>query len=128
VRSLANAGQLREADEACMHALDVHRLVPELHLLHAMLLAAAGQLRESANASRRAVYLDRGFAMAHLQLGDALARLGERERARLAFESAASALSDHPDDRPVPAADGIVASRLRQTASRRLRGLREASA
>jgi chemotaxis protein methyltransferase CheR len=128
VRSLANQGRLRQADEECMRALDHHRDAPELHYLHAMLLSAAGQLRESTNASRRALYVDRHFTMAQMQLGDALAQLGERERATRAFENVILELADVPDECPVPAADGVSASRLRQSATIRLRRLRDGSA
>jgi chemotaxis protein methyltransferase CheR len=125
VRSLANQGRLREADEECVRALDLHRLAPELHYLHATLLRAADQHREAANAARRALYLDGRFVMAHLQLGDLLAHLGETPRAARSFERAARELAGLADDEPVPAADGVPASRLRQIADMRLRGLDE---
>ncbi|HET7188981.1 MAG TPA: protein-glutamate O-methyltransferase CheR [Gemmatimonadaceae bacterium] len=123
VRALANQGRLREADEECVRALDLHRLAPELHYLHATLLRAADQHREAANAARRALYLDSRFVMAHLQLGDLLAHLGETPRAARAFERAARELDGLSDDEPVPAADGVSASRLRQIADMRLRGM-----
>ena len=123
VRALADAGRLREADALCAEALDAHRMVPELHLLHAMLLAAAGQWRESANAARRATYLEPGFVMAHLQLGDALARAGDPARARQVLERVLALLEGWDDGRPVPAGDGAPASRLRETAARHLRVL-----
>jgi chemotaxis protein methyltransferase CheR len=126
VRSLANQGRLREADDECVRALDLHRLAPELHYLHATLLRAADQHREAANAARRALYLDRGFVMAHLQLGDLLAHLGETERAARAFERASSELASIPDEEPVPAADGVPASRLRQIADMRRRAIADA--
>ena len=125
VRSLANQGRLREAEDECARALDLHRLAPELHYLHATLLRAADQHREAANAARRALYLDAGFVMAHLQLGDLLAHLGETERAARAFERAARELATASDDEPVPAADGVPTSRLRQIADMRLRGIGE---
>lgn len=125
VRSLSNQGRLREADEECVRALDLHRLAPELHFLHATLLRAADQHREAANAARRALYLDGGFVMAHLQLGDLLAHLGETPRAVRSFERATRELAGLSDDVPVPAADGVSASRLRQIADMRLRVMRE---
>ena len=126
VRSLANQGRLREADEACMLALDSHRLSAELHYLHATLLRAADQYREAANAARRALYLDGGFVMAHLQLGELLARLGDPERAALSLERAARELAAIPADASVFGADGVPAARLRQIAEMRLRGLKGA--
>ena len=123
VRSLADQGRLREADEQCMRALDQHRMSPELHYLHAMLLGAAGQWGEAANAARRAVYLDRSFVMGHLQLGDALARLDRGSGARRAFENALRALADRNESDAIPAADGVPVSHLRRHAELRLRAL-----
>ena len=124
VRALANQGRLREADEECVRALDLHRLAPELHYLHATLLRAADEHREAANAARRALYLDRTFAMAYLQLGDLLVHLGDAPRAERAFEGAVRELANSTDDEPVPAADGVPASRLRRIAEMRLHGIR----
>jgi chemotaxis protein methyltransferase CheR len=125
VRVLANEGRLREADEACVRALDLHRLSPELHVLHAMLLGAAQQPREAMNAARRALYLDRTFIMAHLQLGDAMSQLGDRDAAERAFRNALGGLAQLPPDADVPGADGVPAARLRQVAESRLRSLRD---
>lgn len=128
VRSLANQGRLRDADAECMRALDGHRLSPELHCLHATLLGAAGQHGEAAKAARRALYLDRQFVMAHLQLGDSLAHLGDLTGAARAFENALAGLSALADDERVLAGDGVPASRMRQVADLRLRGMQSARA
>ena len=125
IRSIANQGRLREADAECIRALDLHRLYPELHYVHAVLLSAAEQHREAAHAARRALYLDARFVMAHLQLGDALARTGESDRAALAFENGLRELAAFSEGEILPAADGVPASRLRQLADMRLRGIRE---
>ena len=111
-----------------MRALDLHRLSSELHYLHATLLSAAGQQGEAINAARRALYLDRHYAMAYLQLGDALAQEGDVERATRAFENVEAALASVADDVAVPGADGVPASRLRHVAARWLRALREEGA
>jgi chemotaxis protein methyltransferase CheR len=123
VRTVANRGRLREAEERCARALDLHRLSPELHYLHATLLSAAGQHREAANAARRALYLDRHYVMAHLQLGDALVHAGDAARAARAFENVVAALAGVGDEQPVPGADGVPASRLRHVAAQWLRAL-----
>ena len=128
VRALANQGRITAALEQCALALSPHRMSPELHYLHAMLLGAESEHGEAAKAARRAIYLDAGFVVAHLQLGDALARTGDVQRSALAFEHAARALSTIADDRPVPGADGVSAARLRQIAESRLRALHAAGA
>jgi len=123
VRSIANQGRLRDAESECARALDAHRLVAELHYLHATLLGAGGQVAEATRACRRALYLDRTFVMAHLQLGDTLARMGDRESARRAFANALESLAAMPLEAVVDGADGVPAARLRDIADQRLRGL-----
>ncbi|MES2177622.1 MAG: protein-glutamate O-methyltransferase CheR [Gemmatimonadota bacterium] len=120
IRAVANQGRLIEAGELCTRALELHTLSPELHYLHAMLLAEAGWHLDAAAAARRAIYLDRHFAMAHLALGDALYRAGDERGARLAFENVLAALADSPPGASAIAADGVPVSRLRQIASARL--------
>ncbi|MEO6528251.1 MAG: CheR family methyltransferase [Gemmatimonadaceae bacterium] len=126
VRAIANQGRMRDADAQCVRALDVQRMSPELHYLHAMLLGTAGEYREAAKAARRAIYLDGDFVMAHLQLGDALARVGDTDRAIRAFEHVMRALARTDATTPVLAADGVSATRLRTIAESRLRGLHAA--
>lgn len=123
VRAVANQGRLADADEQCVHALDAHPQSGELHYLHAMLLGLATEHQQSAGAARRALYLDRSLVMAHLQLGDALAHLGDTERSALAFDEVRRRLANVGDDELIPAADGIAASRLRQVAAARLHAL-----
>ncbi|HEY4133068.1 MAG TPA: CheR family methyltransferase, partial [Gemmatimonadaceae bacterium] len=88
VRDLANAGRLEEAGRACAAALDRFRDSPELHYLHAILLAHAGQFIESARAAKRALYLDRSMVVAQIALGTALMRAGQSAAARRALGTA----------------------------------------
>ena len=123
IRSLADKGQLREAEQQCVLALDAVRESTELHLLHATLLSAARQHREAAKAARRALYLDRRSVIGYLQLGDALAQLSEHVPASRAFQNVITELIGVEDSVKIPAADGISASRLRQIAQARLGAL-----
>ena len=123
IRSVANQGRLNEAGERCARALELHPLSAELQYLHATLLTEAGWFGDAAAASRRAIYLDRTFVMAHLLLGDALARTGDPAAARIAFTNALHLLSNAEADAAVAAADGVPVTRLRQVAELRLRTL-----
>jgi chemotaxis protein methyltransferase CheR len=105
--------------------MERHRASPELAHLHAVLLLAAGRHAEAADAARRALYLDRGFAAAHLALGLARERLGERDAALRAFRAAEQALAGLPPAAPVPGADGETAGGLREMLRVRIRLLRE---
>ncbi|MEP7000421.1 MAG: CheR family methyltransferase [bacterium] len=123
IRALANTGELARAGEVTAAAIDRHRLVSELHYLHGMLLLEGGSVSEGARAARRALYLDREFVIGYMLLGDALSRLGDMAGARRAFENALQQLARATDDALVPAGDGVLASRMRQIATERLRGL-----
>lgn len=126
-RSLANRGLLAEAGEACAAGLDRHRLSKELTLLHAILLSEGGRHAEAAAAARRALYLDPHFTVAHLALGDALARTGNPGAARRAFANAESQLLGLEPEAPVTGGDGAVAAQLLRIARFRLEMLGEAS-
>ncbi|MEP6731062.1 MAG: CheR family methyltransferase [bacterium] len=123
IRALANTGDLARAGEITAAAIDRHRLEPELHYLHGMLLLEGGSVSEGARAARRALYLDREFVIGYMLLGDALSRLGDIAGARRAFDNAVHQLAHAVDDALVPAGDGVHASRMRQIAIERLRGL-----
>lgn len=112
VRGLANRGALSAAGEACARALETHRMSAELTHLHGVLLAEGGMHAEAAAAARRALYMDPGYAVAHLALGDALARIGDVTGARRSFANAATILMRLPPDAPVPGADGAGAAQL----------------
>jgi chemotaxis protein methyltransferase CheR len=112
VRALANLGQLEQAGRACAAALDQFRDVPELHYLHAVLVAQAGSLAESARAAKRAIYLDRTLVVAHLALGSALAGTGDADGAGRAFAASERLLSAMPPEALVPGTDGEPAGRL----------------
>jgi len=118
VRALANQGRLTEAGEACAAALERHPLSANLTYLHAVLLAAARRSVDVVAAARRALYLDRGLAVAHLLLGEHLARLGDRAGAARALDNAEALLAPLAPDAPVPMADGATAARLRHVARR----------
>lgn len=112
VRDLANQGRLAEAGEANARALEGHPAQAELHLIDAVLSGEAGRWADSERAARRAIYLDRTLIPAHLALGDALARLGNKSGARLSFDNAASLLDLADSEIDVPGSAGMSAARL----------------
>ncbi|MEO8580127.1 MAG: CheR family methyltransferase, partial [Gemmatimonadales bacterium] len=113
VRALANLGHLDEAAQACVAALDRHRDNPQLHYMHAVLLAEKGLFAEAARAAKRALYLDRNMIVAHLALGGVMARWGKDVVAsQRSFAAAERLLSVMPPDQLVPDSDGEPAGRL----------------
>ncbi len=112
VRSLANEGKLLEAGEACAAALEAHPDQPELHLVDAVLSGEAGRWADSERSARRAIYLDRTLILAHIALGDALARRGNTQGARLSFANASALLDQIKTDADIPGSTGMSAPRL----------------
>jgi chemotaxis protein methyltransferase CheR len=123
VRALANRNRLEDAGAASAAALDQFPLSPELHLLHATLLARAGYFGAAHVAARRALYLDPGLIMAHIVGADAMSRTGDTLGAGRALRAAADALGSLPADAAVAAADGETAGRLRQIVAFHLKAL-----
>jgi chemotaxis protein methyltransferase CheR len=128
VRALANRGELEAAGEACAAALDRHRSCAELAYLHAVLLAEAGRHDAAAAAARRALYLDRELVVAHLALGGALARGGDRRGAHRAVQNAERLLARMPPEQIVAASDGEPAGRLAEMTRVQLRLLQPGTA
>ena len=91
-RELANEGRLAEAGTVCAAALERFPDQAQLHLIAAVLHGEAGRWSDSERAARRALYLDRSLVLAHVALGDAIARLGNTAAARRSFENAAALL------------------------------------
>lgn len=116
VRATANRGELEAAGKACMAGLEHHPTCAELLYLHGLLLAQGGHLNQAVSALRGALYVDRALAVAHLTLGQVLARLGERESARRSLQNAGRVFSRMPAAEPAPAGDGECAGRLAEMA------------
>lgn len=91
-RALANEGRLVDAGKVCAAALERFPDQAQLHLIAAVLNGAAGRWSDSERAAKRALYLDRSLVLAHVALGDAIARLGNTAAARRSFENAAALL------------------------------------
>lgn len=101
-RELANKGRLVEAGKVCAAALERFPGQAQLHLIAAVLHGEAGRWSDSERATRRALYLDRSLVLAHVALGDAIARLGNAAAARRSFENAAALLvSAEAEEMPV---------------------------
>ncbi len=81
-----------DADRAFQQALDIDGDSPEAHLGLAMVRLRQRQNGEAAEQALLAVGLQHFLPLGHFYLGVALARLGHRQRAMLAFETCLSML------------------------------------
>jgi tetratricopeptide (TPR) repeat protein len=81
-----------DADRAFQQALDIDGDSPEAHLGLAMVRLRQQRNEEAAEQALLAVGLQHFLPLGHFYLGVALARLGHRQRAMLAFETSLSML------------------------------------
>ena len=81
-----------DAERAFLQALDIDGDSPEAHLGLAMVRLRQRRNDDAAEQALLAVGLQHFLPSGHFHLGVALARLGQRERSALAFETAASML------------------------------------
>jgi predicted AlkP superfamily phosphohydrolase/phosphomutase/tetratricopeptide (TPR) repeat protein len=81
-----------DADRAFQQALDIDGDSPEAHLGLAMVRLRQRRNEEAAEQALLAVGLQHFLPLGHFYLGVALARLGHRQRAMLAFETCLSVL------------------------------------
>ena len=81
-----------DADRAFQQALDIDGDSPEAHLGLAMVRLRQRRNEEAAEQALLAVGLQHFLPLGHFYLGVALARLGHRQRAMLAFETSLSML------------------------------------
>jgi chemotaxis protein methyltransferase CheR len=88
VRSVADAGRLREAEMLCRQALKADDLNGEALILLAVILVELGDFAGAFDSARRAVYLMPSSAAALNLLAGALLKLGHTERARRTFAAA----------------------------------------
>lgn len=120
IRSLANLGNLAEAEIIASSARRAHPLNAELHYLHGVLLFGLERLDEAAAAIRRALYLDSGLIVGHMILGAILARRNDVEGARRAYRNALDLSSARPPDEILPLSEGEQAGRLAEAARAQL--------
>ncbi|MGH7435653.1 MAG: CheR family methyltransferase, partial [Polyangiaceae bacterium] len=106
VRALANASGPGAAQRVASEAARRHPLVPELHLLSAVLWFDMDRYDDADRAVRRALYLDRTLAFGHFLLGLVLNRLGDPARSRRAFHNARDLCARLGRDEIVPLSDG----------------------
>ncbi|ACG73900.1 MCP methyltransferase, CheR-type [Anaeromyxobacter sp. K] len=120
VRAAANAGDPARAEALAARAAEAHPLAPELHLLHAAVLAELGRVDVALEAVRRCLYLDPGLAVAHAQLAGLLARAGDAVGARRSWRNVRRICAALPPDAPLPLGDGRCAGPLSEVASAQL--------
>lgn len=111
----ANQGDLVNARQWCMQAIDADRLNPVGHYLMAVVLLEQGQVGDSAQELKRALYLDPDFVLAYFTLGNLYRQQGRHKEAGKYFDNALQLLNACPPEELLPEAEGMTAGRLAET-------------
>lgn len=101
----------------------VDPLIPQAHVLRALLHQQSQQWSDAKNALRKALYADRQFVLAHYYMGELLYTEGNVEMAKRSWQNALNLLQRMTPSSPIPFGDGMVAGTLLHAVEQRLRGL-----
>lgn len=120
-RALLNQRDLAGAESVLAEAAERHPSSAETAYLRSVVFSEQARVADAVAAARAALYLDRGLIVAHVALGQALTRAGDRSGAERAFRNAAEALGRLAPDAVVPQSDGELAGNLAELVRAKLR-------
>lgn len=113
-RAQANLGELDEALDHALNAVETDKLCPEYHYLLAMIQLEKDAQEEAGRSLRRVVYLDERHLMALFSLGHLALRQQKFKTAKKYFENTLQLLQSFNDDVLLQEGEGITAGRLRE--------------
>lgn len=109
----ANKGDLTDGLKWCENALQIDKLNPHTHYLHATLLQAQGKIPEAIKALKSAIFNDSNFIMAHYLLGLLERQQGKENVARRHFKNALELIELHPPEGELPGMEDYTFKHLK---------------
>lgn len=120
----ADEGQPESQIHEILDNIDsVDPLIPQAHVLRALLHQQSQQWENAKNALRKALYADRQFILAHYYMGELLYTEGNVEMAKRNWQNALNLLQRMTPSSPIPFGDGMLAGTLLHAVQQRLKGL-----
>lgn len=113
-REQASQGDLAAALAACDRLVARDKLSPATHYLRATILQEQGALAEAERAWKRVLYLEPDFIAAHVSLANLARNDGRLAEAKRHWRNALTLAERAPPEQPVPEAEGMTASQLRE--------------
>jgi chemotaxis protein methyltransferase CheR len=113
-KAYANRGELKNALNWCEKALNIEKLNPVFHQLHAVILQEQGEFEKAITALKRALYLNPNFVLPYFMLGNIHRQQGKLGEAEKHFENALSVLTEYKQEDVLPESEGITAGRMRE--------------
>ncbi|MDY6861396.1 MAG: CheR family methyltransferase [Thermodesulfobacteriota bacterium] len=114
----ANQGKLDDSLTWCRRTIEIDKLDPGNHYLHATILQAMGQFAEAVKSLKRAIYIDPDYVLAHFALGNLTRQMGKFKESEKYFKNAASLLRGLDQGRVLPDSEGMTAGKLREMISK----------
>jgi chemotaxis protein methyltransferase CheR len=104
---LANEGRYEQALEACMQALAIDDLRPEVYFLRGLICELQNDLEGALSEYRKALLLDMEFIMAHYNLSKVFWRLGRPRDTRRELNNTIRLLEKTADEAIIPHSGGL---------------------
>lgn len=111
-RSLANQGDLEDAQAWCERWIASDKMDPAGHYLRALVLCERGDLAPARDSLQHAIYIDPEFVLAHFALGNLERACGKLQKADRHFFTALDLLGAYQTNAVLPESDGLTAGRL----------------
>lgn len=113
IRTYANQGDLSKALEWCEEALQIDKLDPELHYIHATIQSNSGNIAGAVKSLKSCLFLDADFVAAHFMLGLLEKQQGNPKAAALHHRTALELLENYRSDEILNGTEELTAGRLK---------------
>jgi chemotaxis protein methyltransferase CheR len=117
-RTLADAGELEDAERLCRVAVDGNKLDADATYLLASILLERGATEEASAALQRTLFLDPGHVLARFASGSLALRSGDRRAGQRHFARALARLASAPPEDVVQGSGGLTVQQLEQAIRR----------
>lgn len=114
LQRMADSGGLEWAMLECKRLVAGDPMNPALHLHLAMLAEQLGDHPQAEASLRKTLYLNPNHAAAHYYAGLLQQKRGRRSEAVRSYRNLMKCLADKCDQEPIPGADGLTVSELRE--------------
>jgi len=111
-RVYANMGDLENAKNACMRALDHEPLLVEAYYIKGLIHEEDGELDAAINDYKKILYLNSDFVLAHYHLSTVYQQIQDDKMAERHRIQAIRMLSRLPEDETIPGSDDLTTQQL----------------
>ena len=114
IRSYANKGELKRAQELCHIAIGSQKLNAKIHYLCATIHQELNQPDEAISSLKRAIYIDDDFVLPYYNLANLYLKKGNLIDSKKCYQNILSILKKCEDHEIVPESEGLTSGRFRE--------------